>query len=72
MRKRDEIAVENSCFNKAKMDELIFVLLARDKASADTVEFWCNKRIELGKNTEDDEQIREARAWVQSVRMGIK
>ena len=70
MRKSAELSDPNSCLNKAKDDELLFVLLERDAAAADTVEFWCNRRIKLGKNTENDMQIKEARSWVLEVRTG--
>lgn len=63
MKKRDELACQSSCLNKAADDELVFVLLERDVASAATVRFWVNERIRLGKNTPADPQIREALAW---------
>ena len=68
MRKSEELARSDSCLNKAKDDEMLFVLLGRDAAAADTVEFWCDKRIELGLNHWSDEQIMEARRWVMTVR----
>lgn len=60
MIKRDEATHPNSCWNKAKDDEMLFVLLARDIAGADTVRFWVKQRISMGKNKADDPQIIEA------------
>lgn len=68
MRKRDELADDTSCLNRAKDDELIFVLLGRDIAAAMTVEFWARKRIELGKNNSSDVQIVDALRWARTVR----
>lgn len=63
MRKRHEIANPDSCLNKAREDELMFVLLARDIAAPQIIRAWCNERIRLGKNKEyGDPQIAEARA----------
>ena len=62
MRKIEEINNPNSCLNRAKYNELIFVLLGHDVASPDTIRFWANRRIELGRNREDDPQIVEALA----------
>jgi hypothetical protein len=60
MRKRQELIDPNSCFSKARNEEMIFVLLARDVAAPDTIRHWVKRRIELGKNTADDRQIIEA------------
>ena len=60
MLKIDEMDNEDSCFNRAKDDERIFVLLARDKAAPATIRFWANERIRLGKNQFHDRQIQEA------------
>jgi hypothetical protein len=57
MLKRDECAVRTSYLNKADDDEMMFVLLARDRAAPDTIRGWCIKRISLGLNTMNDEQI---------------
>lgn len=67
MRKRDELTNPNSCMSKARDDEWTFVLLGRDPAATETVLFWIRKRIRLGKNTPLDEQIQEARMWVENV-----
>ncbi len=58
--KRDELHHPNSCLNKAKDDELVFVLLERDPAIVSTVLHWINTRIQMGKNKHDDPQITEA------------
>lgn len=50
----------NSCLNKARDDERLFVLLARDPAAPVAIQAWIAERIRLGKNTPDDPQIREA------------
>ena len=64
MKKRDELSSPNSCLNKAKDGEWLFVLLGRDKAAIAAVEAWIAKRIELGMNAEDDSKIQEARKWI--------
>ena len=46
--------------SRAKDDELTFVLLGRDAASPDTIRYWVEERIRLGKNTSHDPQITEA------------
>ncbi|MEX2717493.1 MAG: hypothetical protein Q6370_014430 [Candidatus Sigynarchaeota archaeon] len=60
MRKRDEIELPESCFNKAADHEQIFVLLARDPAAPVAIVAWVMERIRLGKNSFDDPQIIEA------------
>lgn len=60
MIKNEEINNPNSCLSKAKPDELIFVLLARDKAAPFAIRQWVNARIALNKNKHNDYQIVEA------------
>jgi len=48
--KRDEMFVLDSCLNKAREDEMLFVLLARDPAFPATVRFWAAERVRLGKD----------------------
>ena len=60
MLKKDELTDPNSCFSKAKENERMFVLLARDIAAPDTIRYWANERIRLGKNRVSDPQIEEA------------
>jgi hypothetical protein len=67
MIKLQEAFDQNSCFNKAKPEEMIFVLLARDCAMPDTIRFWCKERIIQGKNKFEDAQIQEAMACAESV-----
>lgn len=57
MTKREALNDPNSCWNKARMDEEVFVLLGRDVAAPDAIEFWCGVRVKNGKN---DNQIQEA------------
>ena len=60
MRKSDELNDSESCFNKARSDERLFILLARDPAAPVAIRAWIAERLRLGKNTPSDEQIREA------------
>ena len=60
MLKRDEIEHPESCFNKARDSEHLFVLLARDPAAPITIRAWVAERLRLGKNMPNDPQIREA------------
>ena len=60
MIKRDEIEHPESCFSKARDNERLFVLLARDAAAPVAIRAWVAERLRLGKNTPDDAQIREA------------
>lgn len=61
MVKADELSDPNSCLNKAKDGELIFVLLARDICAPGAIRAWASLRVAFGKNEENDEQIRTAR-----------
>ena len=60
MIKRDEIEYSESCFNKARDNERLFVLLARDVAAPAAIRAWVAERIRLDKNTAADPQIVEA------------
>jgi len=60
MIKITEMASPHSCLNKAKDDEMLFVLLGRDPAAAVAIEAWCRSRIDMGLNSWDDRQIVEA------------
>ncbi len=64
MTKADEIANPASCFNKASDNELIFVLLARDKAAPAAIAKWMDERIRRGLNKPDDMQIKSAFDWI--------
>lgn len=60
MLKRDELTDPNSCINKARDDEMTFVLLGRDPAAPVAIRAWINERIRLGKNKINDKQIADA------------
>lgn len=59
MKTRDELENPNSCLSKARHDEPIFILLARDLLSAELVREWAT-RAEL--NGARAEKVAEARA----------
>jgi len=44
MLKIDELTKPESCLSHARMDERIFVLLARDAAAPETIRFWAAER----------------------------
>lgn len=67
MRKRDELADPNSCLNKAKQDEWIFVLLGRDEEAPETVRYWVGRRIMKGKNKPGDPKMVEALQWADRI-----
>lgn len=67
MLKSKELSEPSSCLNKARPDELIFVLLARDAAASSTVRHWVAERLRLGKNKAEDPQMIEALAWADRV-----
>jgi len=60
MIKSDETTEPLSCWNKARDDERVFILLARDVAAPETLRFWAHHRIALGKNARFDRQIVDA------------
>ncbi len=62
MIKREELSNPNSCMNKARDDEMTFVLLGRDPAAPEAIRHWAARRVYLGKNEYDDPQITEALA----------
>lgn len=62
MLKKNELIQVDSCFNRAKMHERIFVLLERDEAAPLAIRVWAQYRITSGKNKPDDDQILEALA----------
>jgi len=61
MKKIDEIRDPNSCLNKAKDDEPVFVLLARDKAAEMTVRYWMMVRTFLKIDEKCD--AKQSEAW---------
>jgi len=60
MLKREVIDNPESCFNRARDQEQLFVLLARDPAAPAAIRAWIVERIRLGRNKPGDEQVREA------------
>ena len=60
MRKISEIKESQSCLNKARDNEMLFVLLGRDKAAPFVIRMWVQMRITLGLNLLEDEKIQEA------------
>ena len=60
MIKSEELINQDSCLNKAKDGEFLFVLLGRDAAAPAVINFWVSERIRLGKNNWYDNQIQEA------------
>lgn len=60
MTKLEELSNPDSCFNRARYPELIFVLLERDAAAPVAIRAWAEERVRLGKNKPEDRQIREA------------
>ena len=60
MLKRDELSNPNSCMSRANDDEMVFVLLARDKAAPVAIRAWIAERLRLRLNSVDDWQIQGA------------
>jgi len=60
MIKREELTNPDSCLNRAKDDEMTFVLLGRDRATPVAIRAWIEERIRLGKNKRDDATIIDA------------
>jgi hypothetical protein len=60
MKKLLELESVNSCLNRAKNDETVFVLLARDECAPLVIRTWCGLRVGMGKNKWEDEQIQDA------------
>lgn len=67
MIKRDELSSPNSCMAKALDDEMVFVLLARDKAAPAAILHWCTERIALGLNLPTDQKIQDAMRSAQAM-----
>lgn len=60
MLKRLEVSEPNSCLNRAREEEPIFVLLGRDPAAPAAIRAWCMERLKAGRNSGGDAQISEA------------
>ena len=67
MIKRDELTDSASCLNKASDDEMIFVLLGRDKAAPAAIRAWIAERISLGMNFYNDQKLTEAEKYAQAM-----
>lgn len=67
MLKEQELTDPESCLNKAREDEPIFVLLARDAAAAHAIRCWAMRRVEMRLNQASDLQIREALSWADRI-----
>lgn len=70
MVKSEELSNPQSCMNRARENELTFVLLGRDRAAPAAIRVWCDERVRLGKNSREDAQIVEAMDWVRTVEAG--
>jgi hypothetical protein len=60
MRKSEELTNPKSCLSKAKDDEIVFVLLARDPAAQAAIITWMDERVRLGLNTYQDQKLIDA------------
>ena len=60
MIKSQEVTDASSCLNRARDDEMVFVLLGRDPAAPVAIRVWANERLRRGKNQPGDPQIVEA------------
>lgn len=60
MRKFLELRHRESCLARAGDDEMLFVLLSRDKAAPATIRYWVSERCRTGLNCDNDPQIVEA------------
>lgn len=61
MTKRENIDNPNSCWNKARDDEQVFILLERDEAMAATLRSWADNRIRLEIDKSTSPKITAAR-----------
>lgn len=69
MKKHQERTDLRSCFNRAKEDELMFVLLGRDAAAPAAIRAWVKARVDSEKNKFDDAQIIEALAIARQIEL---
>ena len=60
MFKLEEITNPKSCLNKAKPNEAVFVLLARDPAAPAAILAWIAERARLGLESFGDAKLRDA------------
>lgn len=68
MTRSENMADKNSCLNRAREDEQIFVLLGRDKSAPAAVLAWCKHRIESGKSLPESKEIVEALLWIERLK----
>lgn len=64
MKKLDELEQQTSCLNKARNDEMLFVLLGRDPAGPAAIRAWIEERIRIGKNVRGDALMLDAEKCV--------
>jgi len=67
MIKKLELNDPNSCLNRAKDGEMLFVLLGRDPAAPVAIRTWAAERVRLEKNKPCDPQILEAEACARAM-----
>ena len=67
MIRTSELGDPTSCLNRAADDEPLFVLRAKDRCAPGAIRAWCAARVIKGKNTEDDQQIRQALAIAEAM-----
>jgi len=72
MKQYEELSNPNSCLNKAKPSEMLFILLSRDAAAPSTIRFWVETRVRAGENLRGDAQIREALACAEFMELQRK
>jgi hypothetical protein len=60
MTKIENIRDPNSCWNKARASQHIFVLHDEDPCMADTIRVWASMRIVNGINKLEDDKIQSA------------
>jgi len=72
MLKKEELANETSCINKALPDEMVFVMLGRDQAAPIAIEAWISARIALGLNQPGDPELADAREAAEWMRRQLR
>jgi hypothetical protein len=60
MKKCEEQETPSSCWNRAKPEEMVFVLLERDPSFAEAIRAWAADRIRRRRNKPADDKIQEA------------
>jgi hypothetical protein len=68
MIKVQELNSPDSCLNKSRDDEMLFVLRAHDEMAPLVIEHWIFLRVMSGKNSPEDPQIVNARECVRRMR----